>query len=55
MILPLTSLCRFCLQYTETFVYFNDAIEYILGEENINDTIITQSCQLYDFRKGLGK
>ena len=28
MILPLTSLCRFCLQYTETFVYFNDVCKY---------------------------
>ena len=30
MILPLTSLCRFCLQYTETFVYFNDAIDWMV-------------------------
>ena len=30
MILLLTSLCRFCLQYTETFVYFNDAIDWMV-------------------------
>ena len=30
MILPLTSLCRFCLRYTETFVYFNDAIDWMV-------------------------
>ena len=30
MILPLTSLCHFCLQYTETFVYFNDATDWVV-------------------------
>ena len=30
MILPSLSLCSFCLRYTETFVYFNDAADWMV-------------------------